>query len=109
MAQLTFSPDPPHLAAGAGTAAAQAAQPRGYAAASGYGWQDTLPVPATGATAGTPGNFTPAGCFTPANLAAMAGLNAVPALAWSTGQYVQPADGSDAHWSGTAWVVGTAP
>jgi len=106
---LTFSPDPPHLLAGAGTAAAQTALARGYAAGSGYGWQSTPPVPATGATAGAPGSFAPAGCYVPANLAAMAGLTAIPATAWPTGDYVQPADGTDAHWSGTAWAAGKSP
>jgi hypothetical protein len=66
-------------------------------------------VPATGATAGTPGTFTPAGATHPANLAAMTGLTASPATAWTTGQSVKPADNSDAHWTGTAWAAGLAP
>lgn len=70
------------------------------------------PPPATGATAGTPGSFTPAGCETPANLAAMTGITASPATAWTTGQYVQTATAGapgEATWSGTAWVGGRAP
>jgi hypothetical protein len=67
------------------------------------------PVAATGATLGTPGTFTPAGAITPANLAAMTGITATPATAWTTGSYVVLGDASHAHWSGTAWVVGNAP
>lgn len=66
------------------------------------------PIAATGATAGTPGTFTPAGAAPPANLAAMTGLTASPATAWTTGQYVVLADASWAHWSATAWVAGKA-
>lgn len=63
---------------------------------------------ATGATAGTPGQFTPVGAVPPFNLAAMSSITASPATAWTTGQYVELGDSSDAHWSGTAWVVGVA-
>lgn len=65
-------------------------------------------VPATGATAGTPGVFTPAGSVKPPDFAEMVGIIATPATAWTVGQSVQPADGSDAHWTGTAWAVGVA-
>jgi hypothetical protein len=62
----------------------------------------------TGATAGTPGAFTPAGADLPANLAAMTGITASPTTAWTAGQYVQCDDGSKVHWSSTAWVAGVA-
>jgi len=65
-------------------------------------------IPATGAVAGTPGSFTPAGASAPANLAAMTGITATPATAWTTGQYVNLADNSKASWSGTAWQAGAA-
>jgi hypothetical protein len=105
---LTFSPDPPHLLAGAGTAAEQAARPQQYAGADGYGWQDTPPVPATGATAGAPGTFSPAGARTPDNLGALASVIATPLTAWTVGQHVVTRDGNEAHWSSTAWVAGRA-
>jgi hypothetical protein len=75
-------------------------------------------APATGATAGTPGTWTPVGSVAPANVADLiAGVpNAVtasPATAWTTGQYVQTQEGGTggrAYWDGTApWVAGTAP
>jgi hypothetical protein len=74
------------------------------------GWTDE-PVPpplATGATAGTPGTFTPAGSTIPGNLAAMTGLTATPDTAWTTGQYVVVGDATEASWTGTAWVAGQA-
>jgi hypothetical protein len=68
---------------------------------------------ATGATAGTPGSFTPAGAAVPASVAALTsgGVTASPATAWTTGQYVQTATGGPAgqgHWDGAAWVAGAA-
>jgi hypothetical protein len=46
----------------------------------------------------------------PTNLAALQGWNppvtGLPATAWTTGTKVTLADGSDAHWTGTGWVVG---
>jgi len=68
----------------------------------------TAGVAATGATAGIPGYFTPSGATTPANLAALTGLTANTATAWTTGQYVVTADLLAAHWSGSAWVAGIA-
>lgn len=64
---------------------------------------------ATGATAGKPGTFTPAGSAPRANLAAMSGITASPATAWTTGQYVVLGDNSHAHWTSTAWAAGDAP
>lgn len=71
----------------------------------------SAPPPATGATAGTPGSWTPAGCEVPADLAAVqaASITASPATAWTTGQSVQTADAADCHWDGSAWATGTAP
>src|SRR4029077_20573042 len=69
---------------------------------------DGAGVVATGATAGTPGSVTPACCIVPASLAAMTGIVASPASAWTTGQSVNPQTGS-AHWDGAAWATGVAP
>ena len=67
------------------------------------------PSPATGATAGKPGTFTPAGTATPANLAALTGIVASPISPWASGQRVVLADSSTASWNGSAWVAGAAP
>jgi hypothetical protein len=79
-------------------------------------WNMTAPptvdmgsVAATGATAGVPGYFTPLGCLTPANLAALSGVTASPVTNWTTGQYVITADKIGANWNGTAWVAGVHP
>lgn len=69
----------------------------------------TALVTATGATAGTPGTFTPNGATPPANLAAMSGKTASPTTAWTTGQHVVLGDNSHAYWNGTAWTTGNAP
>jgi hypothetical protein len=74
----------------------------------GFPTVDTGAVTATGSTAGAPGFFTPSGATTPANLAALTGITASPATAWTTGQYVITADLLAAHWSGSAWVAGKA-
>lgn len=66
-------------------------------------------IVATGATAGTPGFFTPVGAEAPADLAAMSTVTANPATAWTTGQYVVLGDGSNAYWDGDSWVEGIAP
>ncbi|MGP3686243.1 phage tail tube protein [Streptomyces sp. IBSNAI002] len=65
-------------------------------------------VLATGATAGSPGSFTPEGAVVPANLAALAGVIATPTTKWTTGQHVNLGDGSKAFWNTTAWAAGTA-
>lgn len=68
-----------------------------------------LGVPATGATAGTPADLTPANSYPPEDLAdAQTGFTATPGTAWTAGQYVVLADGTEAHWDGTAWVAGRA-
>lgn len=79
-----------------------------------YGGDHHLPdpppvIPATGATAGAPGAFTPSGAEVPANLAALTGITASPATAWTAGQYVDLGDASKASWNGTAWVAGAVP
>ena len=71
-------------------------------------------IPATGATAGIPGSWTPAGATPPADLAAVIsqGVVASPATAWTSGQYVQTATAGVAGrvtWTGTGWVGGAAP
>lgn len=65
---------------------------------------------ATGATAGIPGTWTPGGSTAPADLAALQGSSIVasPATAWTTGQYVDLGDSSDAHWDGNSWEAGAA-
>ena len=65
-------------------------------------------VAATGATAGTPGSFTPSGSNAPADLAALqtGGVLANPDTVWTTGQHVILGDATHAHWSGTAWAAG---
>ena len=69
-----------------------------------------LPIPPNGVTPGAPGVFTPPGCVIPATLAALQALgNLGETAAWTTGQWVELGDASDAHWNGTAWVVGMAP
>lgn len=65
-------------------------------------------TPATGATAGSPGAFTPADSNRPDDLAGMAGVTASPTSAWTTGQFVVTEDGSEVHWTGTAWAAGEA-
>lgn len=73
---------------------------------------DGAAVAATGATAGTPGSFTPAGATVPANLSALQSASpavvASPLTAWTTGQSVTLGTGS-AHWNGTAYVAGLVP
>jgi hypothetical protein len=66
-------------------------------------------TPATGATAGAPGAFTPAGSAPPVDIVALGPIVAAPQTAWAAGSYVTLGDGSRAYWDATAWVVGTAP
>jgi hypothetical protein len=72
----------------------------------------TVVVPnASGATAGAPGTWTPAGALVPFNTAEITtwGVVASPATAWTTGQHVVTGDYGSAHWNGTAWVDLVAP
>jgi hypothetical protein len=72
------------------------------------GWTAAAPIVATGATAGIPGTWTPAGATAPANLAAMSGITASPTTAWTTGQYMGLADLTHTSWNGAGWVAGEA-
>lgn len=72
-------------------------------------WAVPGAVAATGATAGLPGTFTPAGATPPFALANMTGIVASPATNWTVGQHVELGNGSDVNWNGTAWVAGVHP
>lgn len=78
----------------------------------GDSWESgAAPAPSitpTGATAGSPGAFTPSGATPPATLAAMSGITANPTTAWTAGQYVVLGNSTLAHWTGTAWAAGAA-
>jgi hypothetical protein len=87
----------------------------GAAAEVAIDWNLTAPptvdlgsVAATTATAGQPGYYSPSGAQAPANLAALTGITASPATAWTTGQYIITGDLTANHWSSTAWVAGKA-
>lgn len=78
----------------------------------GTAWQEGIaPTPplATGADAGVPGAFTPAGSSIPFDLAAMAPVVANPLTLWTVGQNVVMGDTNPAHWDGAAWAAGVAP
>lgn len=79
---------------------------RGIGFVSIEGWTPDGAIAATGATAGSPGSFTPAGAAAPADLAGMAGIVATPATAWTSGQHVVLGDASQTNWNGTTWVTG---
>jgi hypothetical protein len=64
--------------------------------------------PATGATAGTPGTWTPDPAVRPSNFTEMDAIIATPTTAWTTGQYVVLADNSHAFWNGSTWQSGEA-
>jgi hypothetical protein len=99
----TFSPDPNHLLAGAGTATQQETRSKQVADPANGGWD---PLAST-AVAGTPGSWGPAGAAAPNSLAECAGVTASPATAWVTPSYVLLRDGtSHVHWTGTAWANG---
>lgn len=63
---------------------------------------------ATGATAGTPGTFSPAGAFRPETVDDLAGVTATPLTAWTTGQGVLLQNGTFAYWDGAGWLPGKA-
>lgn len=72
---------------------------------------DDAAGPATGATAGTPGTWTPAGASPPADSAGAGSVAATPGTAWTTGQYVQGSTAGasgEMHWDGAAWAAGRA-
>lgn len=65
-------------------------------------------VVATGAQAGAPGRWLPAGCLIPVNLAGAPALTGQ--AAWGAGQYVTFRNGTTyGSWNGTAWVAYTPP
>ena len=67
------------------------------------------PEPPTGATAGTPGAWTPDGSVTPSTLAEANALGLSLGAAWTAGQYVLLANGTThIHWGGSAFVAGNA-
>jgi hypothetical protein len=72
---------------------------------------DAAAVLATGATAGTPGSFTPPGSRVPEDLAELqaASIVAAPTTAWTVGQRVVLDDASTAHWDGDSYAAGNAP
>jgi hypothetical protein len=102
-----WSNSPEDHGIGAREAAAQAATPAGGIDMSQPGWSNNGP-PATGATAGTPGVWTPPNADTPNSFTKMDTITAAPATAWTAGQYVVLGDGSEAHWGGAAWTSGRA-
>lgn len=69
---------------------------------------------ATGATAGSPGVWTPSGSMVPASVAALQASSIVanPLTVWDEGDYMQTyvagAPGK-AYWDGADWVAGVAP
>jgi len=71
-----------------------------------------LPLPslATGAVAGIPGHFTPAGVGIPPNAGVVLDgswpLVADPLTDWTVGQYVECGDQSIVHWMSGAWTPG---
>lgn len=71
----------------------------------------SLGTVATGATAGAPGAWTPAGSYGPETLAELQVVDptASPATAWTTGQFVTLSDGSHVHWDADSWEAGDAP
>lgn len=97
MAQATHSPDPANIGTGAG----QADLDNG-------GYKPPV-VAATGATAGTPGTWTPSGATPAPNLAGMSSIAPSPSTAWTVGQRVVMGDSNATYWNGTAWTAGQAP
>jgi hypothetical protein len=76
-------------------------------------WSESGATLSTGATAGTPGTWTPPGSEAPETVAELQASDIVasPATAWTTGQNVQTQTAGapgQAHWSGTAWLSGPA-
>jgi hypothetical protein len=70
-------------------------------------------VPATGATAGTPGTWQPGGSTPPPDAAgATAVTNVTPATGWTTGQYMQGSTAGtpgEMYWDDDSWVAGRHP
>jgi hypothetical protein len=72
-------------------------------------WTVPGQIVATGATAGLPGSFTPAGATPPQALANMTGIVASPGTNWTVGQHVEMGNGLDCYWNGTTWIAGVHP
>jgi hypothetical protein len=72
---------------------------------------DTLADNSTGATAGTPGVWTPPGSRIPGDLAEVISLGIVadPLTTWTIGQGVVTQDVNTTHWDGADWIIGNAP
>lgn len=70
----------------------------------------TLRPNATGATAGSPGTWTPPGTDVPLNLAQVIAdaIVASPQTAWTNGQRVVTSSGAAVHWDGEAWIAGNS-
>ena len=64
--------------------------------------------PAQVAVTGAPGYFMPDTVPLPYALADLDAWTAAPVSTWDTGAYVPLGDGTDAHWTGTAWAAGIA-
>lgn len=65
---------------------------------------------ATGATAGSPGTWTPPGTDIPFNLAEVIadGIIPTPSTAWTNGQRVVTGSTATVHWDGEAWIAGNS-
>jgi hypothetical protein len=59
---------------------------------------------ATGAVAGTPGAWTPAGCIVPASIADAPAPTVT--TEWTAGQYIVTQRDGEVSWNGTAYVRG---
>jgi len=67
------------------------------------------PIPPTGATAGTPGAWTPPGSDVPSTLAEANALGLSLGAAWTGGTYLPLDPVGTVYWDGTAFVLGVAP
>jgi hypothetical protein len=63
----------------------------------------------TGATAGTPGAWTPPGSDVPSSLAEANALGLSLGPAWTGGAYVPLDPAGSVYWNGTAFELGVAP
>jgi hypothetical protein len=80
-------------------------------------WDESYPpslfvppvIEPTGATAGTPGAWTPPGAQAPTTLAEANALGLSLGPVWASGSWVDLAGGGDIHWAGTAFAAGLAP
>jgi hypothetical protein len=63
----------------------------------------------TGAVAGTPGHWTPAGATAPNTLAEANALGLSLGPTWVDGEYVPLATAGTVYWNGAAFSLGVAP